>query len=147
MGTLNDDQKIFLIISHLFLIRMWNVQRRVIEEIKTHIFSSVTFFRKSCRLWDSVEKYCRAGQATDDILAHAHCMLDDYGYARARTHARTHTQTHTMHSTATMVARARLCVALYIHCKSCDNRERVCLLRGTNCVFNCSSRHPLSLKS
>jgi hypothetical protein len=23
-----------------------------------------------------VEKYCRAGQATDDIMAHAHCMLD-----------------------------------------------------------------------
>jgi len=24
------------------------------------------FFRKSCRLWDNVEKYCRAGQATDE---------------------------------------------------------------------------------
>jgi len=23
-----------------------------------------------------VEKYCRAGQATDDKMAHAHCMLD-----------------------------------------------------------------------
>jgi len=22
-------------------------------------------FRKPCRLWDNVEKYCRAGQATD----------------------------------------------------------------------------------
>jgi len=22
-----------------------------------------------------VEKYCRAGQATDDNMAHAHCML------------------------------------------------------------------------
>jgi len=25
---------------------------------------------------DNVEKYCRAGQATDDNMAHAHCMLD-----------------------------------------------------------------------
>jgi len=27
-----------------------------------------------------VEKYCRAGQATDDNMAHAHCMLDTLGY-------------------------------------------------------------------
>jgi hypothetical protein len=29
------------------------------------------FFRKSCRLGANVEIYCRAGQATDDIMAHA----------------------------------------------------------------------------
>jgi len=34
------------------------------------------FFRKSCRLCDNVGKYCRAGQATDDNMAPAHCMLD-----------------------------------------------------------------------
>jgi hypothetical protein len=27
-----------------------------------------------------VEKYCRAGQATDDNMAHAHCMLGIPGY-------------------------------------------------------------------
>jgi len=27
-----------------------------------------------------VEKCCRAGQATDDYMAHAHCMLHNYGY-------------------------------------------------------------------
>jgi hypothetical protein len=27
-----------------------------------------------------VEKYCRARQATDDNMAHAYCMLDNYGY-------------------------------------------------------------------
>jgi hypothetical protein len=27
-----------------------------------------------------VKKYCRAGQATDDNMAHAHCMLDNEGY-------------------------------------------------------------------
>jgi hypothetical protein len=25
---------------------------------------------------DNVQKYCRAGQATVDNMAHAHCMLD-----------------------------------------------------------------------
>jgi hypothetical protein len=53
---------------------------KVVEGIKTHILCSVTFFRKSCRSWDNVEKYCRAGQATDDNMAHAHCMLDTWGY-------------------------------------------------------------------
>jgi hypothetical protein len=35
------------------------------------------FFRKSCRLWDNVEEYCRARQATDDNMVHVHCMLDN----------------------------------------------------------------------
>ena len=46
-------------------------QTKVVEKIKTHILRSTTFFRKSCRLWDNVEKYCTAGQATDDNSAHA----------------------------------------------------------------------------
>ena len=27
-----------------------------------------------------MDKYCRAGQATDDNMAHAHCMQDTLGY-------------------------------------------------------------------
>jgi len=38
-------------------------------------------------------KHSRAGQATDDNMAHAHCMLDKYGY----THTHTHTHTHTVY--------------------------------------------------
>ena len=56
-------------------------QTKVVEKIKTHILCSVTFFLKSCRLWDNVGKYCRAGQAAAGNMAlHrkcAHCMLDD----------------------------------------------------------------------
>jgi len=51
-------------------------ETKVIEKIKTHFLYSISFFRKSCRLWDNVEKYVRAGQATDDIVTHAHFMLD-----------------------------------------------------------------------
>jgi len=29
-------------------------QTKVVEKIKTHILCSVTFFQKSCRLWDNV---------------------------------------------------------------------------------------------
>jgi len=57
-------------------------QTTFVEEIKTHILCSITppTPRKSCRLWNNVEKYCRAGQTTGDNMAHAHCMLDNYGY-------------------------------------------------------------------
>jgi len=50
-----------------------------VDETKTHILFQVTFsfFLKSFRSRDNVEKYCIAGQATDDNMAHAHCMLDN----------------------------------------------------------------------
>jgi len=35
-------------------------QTKVVEKIKTHILYSITFFRKSCRLWYNTEKYCTA---------------------------------------------------------------------------------------
>jgi len=39
-----------------------------------HLFSF--FFWKFYRLGDNVGKVCRAGQAIDDNMAHAHWMLD-----------------------------------------------------------------------
>jgi len=56
-------------------------QKKGVETLKTHTACSINFFffffRKSRRLQDNVGKYCRAGQATDDNMAHAHCMLDN----------------------------------------------------------------------
>jgi hypothetical protein len=43
-------------------------QTKVIQKIKTHILCSITFSRKSCRLWDIVEKYGTARQTTDDNI-------------------------------------------------------------------------------
>ena len=51
-------------------------QTKVVENIKSYILCSIAFLQKSCLLWDNVEKRCTAGQATDDNMAHAHCMLD-----------------------------------------------------------------------
>ena len=45
-------------------------------------FVSHNYFRKSRLLWDNVEKYSTAGQATDKNMAHALCMLDAKGYKR-----------------------------------------------------------------
>jgi len=79
-----------------------------------HILCSVTFFfLKSCRLWDNVEKYCRAGQATDGNMAHAHCMLDTWGYKHTLTICNTH-----YFSTTTIVSKKRHIVVFYVHCPS-----------------------------
>jgi hypothetical protein len=51
---------------------------KIVEKINIHILRSTTFSRKLFRLWDSVEKYGTAGQATDGYkTAHAFCMLDN----------------------------------------------------------------------
>jgi hypothetical protein len=51
---------------------------KVVEEIKSHVFCSVTFvFEKHAVFLDNVEEYGRLEQATDDKMTHAHCMLDD----------------------------------------------------------------------
>ena len=70
--------RIWLYLAQFFL--EWEMfQTKRAEEIKTHILCSITFFffRKSCLLWNDVEKFCRAWQAADDNMAHVHCMLDN----------------------------------------------------------------------
>jgi hypothetical protein len=64
----------FMIASRPIRFRMRNISTKVVEEIKTHILYSTTSFRKSCRLSDNVEKYGRAGQATDaNIIRRMRC--------------------------------------------------------------------------
>jgi hypothetical protein len=43
-------------------------QVKFVEQNQTHFLCSMTFFRKSSRLWDNVEKYGREGQATGDKI-------------------------------------------------------------------------------
>jgi hypothetical protein len=50
-------------------------QAKVVEKIK-HFTFHIFFPRKSCLFLDNVEKYGRAGEAADDNMAHAHCMLN-----------------------------------------------------------------------
>jgi hypothetical protein len=59
-----------------FFLQWEMFQNVCTENQNTHfVFSNFFFGRKSCRLWDNVQKCCKAGQATDDNMAHAHCML------------------------------------------------------------------------
>ena len=61
-----------------FFLERKMFRTKFIEKIKTHALYSVTFSRKSYRLWETVEKYGRPGQAThSNNAAHAHRMLDN----------------------------------------------------------------------
>ena len=106
--------------------------------MKTHILCSITFFRKSHRLWDNVEKCVGDRGATSDVTiwrirvacwinkaictyAHAHAHAPEYPHTRTHTQACTHTPICNTYcfSTATMVTRTRLIVTLYVHCLYC----------------------------
>jgi len=60
----------FLTIARWILRRIRNLwDKNCRENQNTHFMLNNFFFRKSCRLLDNVEKYGRAGQATDDYGA------------------------------------------------------------------------------
>ena len=115
--------------------------------MKTHILCSITFFRKSHRLRDNVEK-CRGDRgATNDVTirrirvacwfskaacTYAHAHVHVLGYPRAHTLKQAYTHRRICNtscfSAATIVSWTRLSVTLYVHCLSCF----VCLgLRST----------------
>jgi len=56
---------------------MRNVSDNIVQKTKTHFVFSNFLFEKKGVIYNNVEKYGRAAQATDDNTAHAHCMLDN----------------------------------------------------------------------
>ena len=56
-------------------------ETKFVEKIKTQFIFIKIFFEKFCRLWENVEKYDRAGQATGDD---AHALYT--GYLRLKTY-------------------------------------------------------------
>ena len=61
-------------------------QTKVVEKIKTHILCSVTFFTKSCPLWDNVEKYGRVEQSADNNIIRRMRFACRITKARIQTH-------------------------------------------------------------
>ena len=51
-----------------FFLEWKTAQTKVVKEIRTHILCSITFFFLILPLWDNLEKYCTAGEATDDNI-------------------------------------------------------------------------------
>jgi hypothetical protein len=66
------------------------------------------FLWKSCHLWENVEKFCTARQATDDnVIGHMYCVLDTQDYR----HTLRIRNTYSFSMTIT----AWTCWILYIH--------------------------------
>jgi len=82
-------------------------QTKVIEEIETFCVQYLVLANRPIYeiMW---KKYCRAGQATNDNMTHAHCMLDTYGYKYTLRLFNAY-----CFSTAAVAARTRLNVTLY----------------------------------
>ena len=108
------DQYTFLIISRSVLLRMRNISDKRMDNQNAHFVFSNFFFRKSCHLWDNVEKYCRDGQATDDNMANVNCMLDNKHYK----HTLKIRNNRCFYMDAN-VTRTRLTVTLHAHWLSC----------------------------
>ena len=82
-GTLPEHRYTFLTKSCSFLHRVRNVSEKSCRENRnTKSEFSNFFFRKSCRLWDNVEKIL-SGHRRHYNTAHAHCVLDDQVWIRA----------------------------------------------------------------
>jgi hypothetical protein len=68
----------FLLYFAHFFLEGELFQTEIVEKIKIRILCCLTFFfSKILPFMRYVEKYCRAGQATNDYMAHAPCILDD----------------------------------------------------------------------
>ena len=63
---------LFLIISRSVLLRMRNVSEIRYGEYQKTQFMFYNIFLKPYLLRDNVQKYCRAGQTTDNNMTHAH---------------------------------------------------------------------------
>jgi hypothetical protein len=75
---LHEHLPIFMTISRSTLLLMRNLWDRICRENQnTHFMRNNCFSRKLRRFWDNVEKCGTAREATDDYIAHAHCMLDN----------------------------------------------------------------------
>jgi hypothetical protein len=74
-GTLHEDLRTFTI-SRRIILRIYKISK---ENQNTHFYDQQNFCRKSCRPWDSVERYGTARQAKDyNIIwrTHISCWIN-----------------------------------------------------------------------
>jgi hypothetical protein len=79
-GTLLEDLCTFMI-SRSILHKMKTFWTKVVGNIRTYIFCSITFSHKTCRVWNNAEIYGKAIEATDDLIrcmSFACCMTDTH---------------------------------------------------------------------
>jgi hypothetical protein len=72
---MNINISTFLSYLNQFSLEWKMFQAKVVEKIKTYTLCSKNIFPKIVPSWDKVEKYYKAGKATDDNMAHAYRIL------------------------------------------------------------------------
>jgi hypothetical protein len=100
-----------------FFLEWEMFQTNFVEKIKIHILCSITFFRKTFRLWENVGRYWTEGERHRRKRGACSTLA---GYLKLQIHTLRICNIHCF-STATMVARSRLIVTLYAQCLSCLN--------------------------
>jgi hypothetical protein len=95
-GHFYEDVFTFMTISRWFILRMINVSDKICRENQNTFCVQYPFFRKSCRLWNNVEKYGGTRKGTDDNRIRRIALHATQVKQQARTHAQTdaHALTH-----------------------------------------------------
>ena len=89
--------------------------------------------RKSVSLLFCHITCCRAGQATENNMAHGHFMLDTKGYKHTLIICNTH-----CYSTSTLATWTRLNITFHAHCLSCSYELYQSTLDALSCnIFGC----------
>jgi hypothetical protein len=109
-GSLHEGHYTFFFLMCLsFLLRMRNVSDKICRgnQNTNFMFSNFFFFLENLLVYKILwKKYCIAEQSTDDSMAHARCLLDNYGCR----------STLRICNTSTFFSRQQW---LYEHCFSC----------------------------
>ena len=127
IGTLSENRCTFVFVFRSVLLRMRNVADWSCRKNQNvHFMFSDIFERKSCRLWDNVEKYGRTGQTTDDKYG---ARASHAGYRRLQTH--TQNMQYLLLSTAAVVAWTLINIALCVQYLPCYMFNLVVNIRTT----------------
>ena len=78
-GSLHEDQYTFFITSRSNLLRIKTFQTKVVDKIKVQTSCSMDF-PENRAVYEIMWKNVVEPDATENNMAHAHCMLDTLGY-------------------------------------------------------------------
>jgi hypothetical protein len=73
-GISLEDLFTFMIISRWTILKMRNVSDKICRENQNTHFIFYNFSRKSCSVWDDVEKYFSARRTADDNITRLMCV-------------------------------------------------------------------------
>ena len=122
-GTWYEDLCRFMLTSQWIFLGWEMFQTKIVVKIKADILCLVTCLRKSYHLWDNVEIYGRARQATGGNTIRR--KKKKMGFAGRIPKARIQTHIHNVYYFLLFycknLTRTRLCVTLHLHCLSCSD--------------------------